>query len=302
MTMQVLFTVTVGRSGSDFVARTLNHFGIGVRAEHEPPNLLLARLGEHRFFSRRGWLHQGSRWAQIGRSLQRRYLFPDEDLGRGPAFEWVEHGEVDKMRRAVERKARRIERFAERGYSHYVEVSQFFIRTQADAFFERFPNLGLIKLTRDPIMAARSLANRDKDILAGGAPPHYRQNIFSVPESAGLTRFQVFLHRWIETELRFHAYVARTGVSKVFHLRTEELGDRDKLAALFDYFGMAHRPIQILPATNTNASQGAPKTVISPRDIAEAAALLDRMPENLRRQVPELDAALRARQLSHSAA
>lgn len=300
--MQVIFTVTVGRSGSDFLSRTLNQFGIGVRAEHEPPNLLLARLGEHPFFSRRGWLHQGSRWAQIGRAFQRRYLFPDEELGRGPAFEWVERGEADKMRRVVARKARRIDAIGRRGFTHYVESSQFFIRTQADAFFERYPNLGLIKLTRDPMMAARSLANRDKDILAGGAPPHYRQNLFCVPESVALTRFQVFLHRWIETELRFHAYVARTGVTKVFHLRTEQLGDRDKLAALFDYFGMRHKPIETLPPTNTNTSQGAPKTIISARDVAEAIALVERMPAELRAQVPELDAPLRARQSAPSAA
>jgi hypothetical protein len=215
-------------------------------------------------------------------------LFPDEVLGRGEAFAWVERGDTAHLQGAVDRKWRRIERFARRGYSHYVEVSQFFIRTQADAFFRRAPNLGLIRLTRDPLMTARSLANRDKDILAGGPPAHYRQNIFCVPESVPLSRFQVFLHRWIETQLRFHDFVARTGVQRVFLLRTEELSDPSRLQALCDYFGIGCRRIAVLPPTNTNAGLGVPPTRVGKQDVTEYFALLDLLPHKLRDRIADV--------------
>lgn len=286
--MKVIFTATVGRSGSDFLSGAINRYACNVMAEHEPPNLLLARLSEWPPFRDKSWFAAQGRLGQLGRIWQRRYLFTDERLGRGKAFEWLEHGQHEKLRDVAAWKKRRIDRAERRGRDAYVEVSQFFIKTQAEYLIELFPNMGLIKLTRDPILAARSLANRDKELFDGGPPPDWRQNIFQIDNWSDLSRFQIFLHRWLETELRFERFVVKHEVAEVFRMATEDMTDPKSMRELFDYFGLKYGEIGEMRPTNTNLSQRNPATSISRADIEEFESLLALMPKDLRREIAYL--------------
>lgn len=270
--MKVAFTVTVGRSGSDHLARLLNSFGIDCVAEHEPPVLLLARLDNLPLLRQTRLFASQGRLGQIGRGLQRRYLFTDEMMGRGKAYEWLEQGQHDKLKDIATRKVARIQHFARRGKA-YVEVSQYFIKTYADYIHELLPDISLIKLTRHPLEAARSLANRNKELSVGGPPPDWRQNILRVEDWQTLSRFQIFLLRWLETEARFEHFAARKKLRCVSRIATERLDSPEDVAALFDSLGIHHRPIHSLPHTNANKTP----TVIDAREYVEFETLLQRL-------------------------
>jgi len=287
--MRTVFTVTVGRSGSEFLAGAINQYASNAVAEHEPPALLLARLGQHRFFRERGLLQPNDRLTNLGRGVQRRFFFTDAMMGRGEAYRWLEDGRTDRLRETAAWKARRIARFARRGAEVYVEVSQYFIKTQAEVLYERFPGMQLVKLTRDPLRAAKSLANRPKDLFVGGPPPDWRQNVFRIPDwETRLSRFQVFLHRWLETELRFHRFVATHRIAAVHEVATERLEDPVELARLFGRLGIRHRPIGAIRKTNTNRSGRNPDTVVGTKEVAEYEALLALLPAELAGQVAYL--------------
>lgn len=279
--MRVVFTATTGRSGSHFLSSAIRRFGRNCVAEHEPPGLLLARLGEYRFFERRNWFSPHSRWAQLGRFIQRRYFFTDEMLGRGQVFKWQENNECDKITALAQKRLQRIQRFERRGYQTYVEVSQFFIRSFAESTFKLYPEFALIKLTRDPIETAISLANRPKEILAGAPPPSARSNVLRINDWEHLTPFQIYLHRWLETELRFKHFQDDSGITDILFVRTEELGKIEALKNLFRFLDIETEHLKELEKTNTNAKLYAKKTSVSPKHILQYQQLLDLAPADL---------------------
>jgi len=275
--MQKIFTATVGRSGSHNLAVLFNRFGTHCIAEHEPPDLLLRQLGQQAFFRRRGWLGAGSKIAHFGRNSQRKFLVTDEMLGRGSALEWYDQGKTDKLAKLAARKLRRIQRFERRGYQHYVESGQFFLRTHCRALARLIPDLAVIKLTRDPLQAARSLANRNKKPFANSNPPDRPSNLFRLDDWRHLSPFQLYLHLWIETELRYYDFVERHDIERRFEIETPDLLDRDRLTAMFNYFGIAHDEIEPVPPTNANATP----TLNTESDIADFHRMLEMVPPAL---------------------
>ena len=178
--MQKIFTAAMGRTGTNNLAVLFNKFGQGCIAEHEPPALLLQQLQEQPFFDRYPGLRPKERLAQVGRDLQRRYIVTDEMLGRGRALNWYESGDNDKLLKLVNWRLRRIDRFSKRGYKHYVESSQFFLRTYCYQVHSVIPGVGIIKLIRDPLETARSSANRKKDLFQNNLPPDCSSNLFRI--------------------------------------------------------------------------------------------------------------------------
>ena len=276
--MQIIYTATTGRSGTTSLAHIVNEYGKRCVAEHEPPDLVLRQIGHRAFFRRRGWLGNTSRVAMIGRAFQRRFLVTNEMMGRGKALKWYDSGDEQNLLRLARKRHRRATRFSRFGVDHYLESSQFFIRTFCDQAIRVNPNLGLIKLTRDPLENARSLANRKRSLFDHALPPDRKSNIFRVEDWQSLSPFQIFLVQWVEQQLRFHRFVETHEVQRLFSIRTEELGSAERIKAMFDFFGIEHLPIGHLPTSNTNTRSGYAETKIGKSDTDEFYAVLDLLP------------------------
>ncbi|MBM3516707.1 MAG: hypothetical protein FJX56_02240 [Alphaproteobacteria bacterium] len=285
--MQKIFTAAIGRTGTMSLAQAITRYGRRCVAEHEPPALLLQQLAERPFFLRHPWLRPGGRALTLGRDLQRRYLYSDELLGRGAALEWYYRGD-QRLALVAARRLRRIERFARRGYRHYVESSQFFLRTFCYEMHSLVPDLGVIKLVRDPVETARSLANRNKSLDLNSLPAHHPGNLFRIPESQILTAFEFYAHLWLETELRWHAFRERTGLTRVVVLQTSDISDPAKLGAMFAFFGIAHDPIEGLMPANTNVGRKLPPTRPTSEDVAAFHRVLAWMPDAQRDRIEYL--------------
>jgi hypothetical protein len=269
--LQTIFTASLGRSGTAHLTEVFKRFGKGCIAEHEPPDLLGRQLLSMPLFHALTKFDKRSQISNIGRNFQRKYYLTDELLGRGKALEWYDANDMAKLRRIGKKRLSRISKFESKGYDHYIEVSQFFIRTHCGVAFENLPQLGVIKLTRDPLQAARSLANREKKMFANSLPPDRSSNIFRIEDWSGLSRFQLYLHLWLETELRYHEFIDRQEIEKRFELNTTDLNKPDVLAQMFKTFGIDHHEIDILPPSNTNRVS----TSIGDQDIAEYHDLLE---------------------------
>ena len=293
--MQSIFTATLGRNGSQNLVDIFNRFGIDCFAEHEPPDLPLRQLGFRPFFRKRGWFGPGSKLALLGRNWQRRLFAPDELVGRGEALRWVEEGNTAQLAQLANRRVRRLQRIAARGYLHYLEAGPYFLRTYGHQVFERVPDLGIIKLTRDPLTNAKSFVNRQKDPWKTSLPPDRNGNILRLTDWQKLSEFQLYLHLWFETELKFADFVERHAVKKVFKLKTPDLSDPNRISAMFHYFGIDHRPLKDLRPSNTAQEHGKEATLVTAALVEEyhrflalvPPALLDRI-EFLRDYVPRV--------------
>jgi len=284
--MQIIFTATLGRNGSQNLIGIFNRFGVGCIGEHEPPDLPLRRLGQTPFFRRRGWFGPGSRTAMIARDFQRRWIAPDELVGRGKALKWVDAGHREKIARLAARRVYRIKRFEKRGYQHYLEAGPYFLRTYGSETHELLPDLCLIKLTRDPLRNAKSFVNRQKDIFRNSLPPDRPSQILRLREWEHLSNFQLYLHQWFETELRFVEFVESHNVEKVFQITTPALSDSTRVHEMFEYFGIRHHPLVGLEPTNTAAEHSKRETLITNADVREYEAMIDLIPA---RQLERID-------------
>jgi len=287
--MQKIFTAAIARSGTVSLAVLFRQFGHGCVVEHEPPRLLLHQLGENPFFLRHPGLRPRGRLAELGRGLQRRYIATDEMLGRGRALEWYDTGAHEELERLAHWRLRRIERFAQRGHLHYIESSQFFLRTYCYEVHRLIPDLGVIKLLRDPLETARSSANRKKRVFHSSLPPDRPSNVFRLTDWRDLTDFQLYAHLWIETELRWEAFLEATGLERHVVIETRHLSEPQRVAAVFAKFGIEHKPIVGLRATNTNTEARLPATAVSMSDTEAFLRVVDRLPANLRDRIPQLE-------------
>ncbi len=286
--MQIIFTATTGRSGTHNLFSLFQRFARNCAAEHEAPDLLLRRLIQTRFLRQRGWFSECGRVANFGRHLQRKFIVTNEQMGRGRALEWFHRGDSEKLLELTAKKLKRIRRFERRGCCHYVESSQFFLRTFYRTMPRLLPDFGLIKLTRNPLQVAKSTANRGKPLSRVTVPPDSPGNLFRLPHWQDLSPFQHYLHLWLETELRYHDAVQRFGITKTFEIPTPELLDGAKVESMFRYFGIEHDEISGLEPTNTNLFARNSATMIESRDIAEFHQVLDLMPADLRHKITYL--------------
>ncbi len=283
--MQSIFTATLGRNGSQNLVDVFNRFGVDCFAEHEPPDLPLRQLGFHPFFRRRGWFAPSSKITMLGRNWQRRLFAPDELVGRGEALRWVEQGNVARLNDLADRRVRRLQRFARRGWRHYLEAGPYFLRTYGNYLYERIPDLRLVKLTRDPLTNAKSFVNRQKNPWTTSLPPDRHGNILRLNDWQRLTEFQLYLHLWFETELKFADFMDRHPNVPVFHLSTAELSDSERLSALFRFFGIEHRPLGDLRPSNTAGEHGKVATKITAQDVEEYQRFVELIPAPLLQRV-----------------
>jgi len=278
--MQIIFTATLGRNGSQNLIQIFNRFGNECIGEHEPPDLPLRNLGYRPFFRKRGWLGPGSRAAMVARNFQRRFVAPDFMVGRGKALEWIDHGDTDKLEWLANRRLNRLRRY-EKKYRHYLEASPYFLRTYGHQTYELRPDLGLIKLTRDPLRNAKSFVNRQKNIFRNSLPPDHPTNRLRLTDWQQLSKYQLYLHQWFETELRFREFIETHSVRKTFELTTPDLSNASRMQEMFDYFEIDHLPFSDLSPTNTASEHGKQSTKITAVDISEYEHFLELVPSAL---------------------
>ncbi len=145
---------------------------------------------------------------------------------------------------------------------------------------DRLSDLRVIKLTRAPLEMARSYANRQKDPFQSFPRPDARQHAVRLDNWRDLTPFQLYLHRWVEAEVRFERLRERVPAENTLMIETSELGEPEQLAKVFAFLGVDHRPILRMQATNRNQDQHGTATLIGAGERAEAAALIARLPAN----------------------
>ncbi len=261
--MNIIFTVSTGRSGQNTLSEYFNRYGKKCYAEVDPPHLIYK---EH-------WL-----FGNFARIVQRKWIVTHEDLGRGEMLKWYDDDENSKLDKIVRKKIRRINKFK---CKYYIEMNKNFIRSYCDAVYKLHTDIGIINLFRNPMETARSYVNRNKNIALDGVMPNFKKACFKI-NIKRLTKYQLYLWQWVETELRFQRFIKDNGITKYYALRTEDLNDNKKLEELFRFFGIEFRDeIKIVRPYNTNVSQGKLKTVVKPQDIREFKTFLSMIPNEI---------------------
>lgn len=270
----LVFTACTGRCGQNSLVAYLNPFGADCLAEVEPPDLLYRQhwpLGN--------WL----------RHVQRRWLVTHEDLGRGKALEWHDRDEQEPLQRLAAKRLRRIRCLCRRaGATTYLEASKFFIRSYCDALFQARPDMGVLLLRRDPLMNARSFANRGKDFTLDGVMPHFCKACLPMDINR-LSRFQLYLWQWVEIELRYQRFLESHNVRRHYEFNTEDLNDPARVEELFRFFAIGlKKPVQPLAPRNSNVSQGRQGTAVLSRDLVEFDHFVEMIPLHILNNIPSL--------------
>lgn len=271
--MDLIFTSGTGRSGQHSLTKIFNDYGIGCFAEVDPPDL---------YYRASGIL------GVIANRIQRKWIVTHEMLGRGKALEWYENNDDEKLNNIALKKINRIKRLQKRHkFETYIEISKFFMRTQCDHIFQNTPNFSLLKLTRDPLLNARSYTNRKKNFYLDNVPPHYNKNCLKM-DGSRLTIFQLYLWSWVEIELRYYRFLDKYNVKKVFELRTDELNNNEKIIEMFKYFDISYREIKEKVKVNTNVQQGLKETVVQKDDVKEYEEFVKMIPSEIFNRVKYL--------------
>ena len=270
----LIFTACTGRCGQNSLVAYLNTFGVDCLAEAEPPDLIYPQrwpLGN--------WL----------RHVQRRWIVTHEDLGRGKALAWHDNDECEPLRRLAAKRLRRVRRLCSNARATtYLEASKFFIRSYCDALFDARPDMGVLLLRRDPLMNARSFANRGKDFTLDGVMPHFRKACLPL-DIGSLSLFQLYLWQWVEIELRYLSFLDRHGVRRHYECSTEDLNDPVRVEQLFRFFGIGlKKMVEPLAPRNSNVAQGRQGTLVSRRDLDEFDDFVDMIPFRLLNMIPSL--------------
>ena len=276
----MIFTSVVGRSGQFTLANIFNTYGIDCYAEAEPPQLIITTsLPLKSKFINKMW---GAAFTYLKLTrIQRRWLVSNEDMGRGKALEWYEKQDYTQLDRLAGRNIKRVERLQEKKkYKTYICVSKYFLRTQCEAIYRINPDISLIKLTRDPLMNAKSSENRKKFFLQDNPSIHSPQNCLKM-DGNQLNAFQLYLWSWCEMELRHYRFVENHPVKKIYEINTEELNNTSKLIEMFSCFGISHREIKKVETLNTNVGSGRPETVITEKDINDYEVFVKMVPKDL---------------------
>lgn len=211
----------------------------------------------------------------------------------GPAIYDAYAGRVDRIRARLERKRDYICRLQERVY---LESSHAFLKSAYVAALEFFPDMRLVHLIRDPLMVAKSEADRELRRRRAHAPFHYyrgddrqphfcwslttNEEIFAPFDRARLSLFQSYLIQWIEIENRAIRFVEEHRLhDRCFTLDSpRDLNDCVRLKEMFDFFGLETVQPRIVLGGRKNTSLGH-STVIRRDDEREFAEVLERLPD-----------------------
>lgn len=247
------FTVVAGRSGQATFSEILRRYVPSCHpAFEEPaPKLLL-----------------GGRLGQLEYRFRRRFIETNELLGRGKVLRAFERGDDDYIERIAKRRLEMINRSMQSDRtSIYFDVSKFFARGLHVGFRRLLPQIGLLRLVRDPVANMRSFLNRRKDFRLDNSLPDAASNILRL-DSSDMALGELYLWAWCEIYLRFDRMVEEGGVTRWAELRMEHLDDPDRVESAFRQLGLDYLPVKPIQHINTNIKQGFLETRVDKDSIA----------------------------------
>ncbi len=268
------FTVTAGRSGQASLTEFLNRSTPRCLALFEEPQVhpVLPRfLGD------------------LERRLRRRFVETHELLGRGAVLTAFARGDEAALDRFAARRLAWIDRQVARNNAEiFVDVSKYFARGLHRAIARARPDIGVIRLVRDPILNMRSFLARNKDFSLDNVAPDCARNELRL-DPGSLNDGEMFLSAWCEMYLRHDRLVAEFDLSPAVEIRTEDLNDPKALGLKFSALGLPFGTIDAAPPRNTNASQGRGETIVRADDIETFERFRDRLPAEIRNRISYFD-------------
>ena len=269
-----VFTVTAGRSGQNTLTRFLNTHVAGCYAAFEEPKAP----------SSLPWV-----FGDFEKRFRRRFIQTHELLGRGKVLTAYESSNLEFIESIV---AKRMDLIAARLQQHdariYVDVSKFFARGLHVGFARAIPEMGLIRLVRDPLMNMRSFLNRNKNFYLDNSVPDASSNILQL-DSSEMEKGELYLWAWCEMYLRFDRLIEDLGTDRAVEIRTEDLNDATKINVAFDKLGLEHSPVEVGVRLNRNVAKGLADTQVSAGDIDLFERFLERLAPEFRRRITYLD-------------
>lgn len=133
------------------------------------------------------------------------------------------------------------------------------------------PDLYVIKLSRNPLVVARSCLDRNKKLFVNFPRPDAEQNEIRVLNWQYLTKYQIYLLHCLDLESRFERLKKCLREDNIFFLETEELNNIEKIKDLFEFMGVKHKTLKDLSPTNFNKANRFTK--VAPQDLKEAKEL-----------------------------
>jgi hypothetical protein len=271
---RLYFTVTAGRSGQASLTEFLNKSVPRCLALFEEPQVhpVLPRL-----------------LGDVERRFRRRYVETHELLGRGAVLTAFERGDEASLDRFAARRLAWIDRRMKRcGAEICVDVSKYFARGMHRAIARARPDIGLIRLVRDPILNMRSFLARNKNFHLDNVSPDCGYNEFRLdPEE--MNPSELYLWAWCEMYLRYDRLREEFELAPAVEIRTDDLNDPNALAIKFSALGLPFGAIEAAPPRNTNASQGRGETIVRADDIECFERFRDRVPADIRGRISYFD-------------
>lgn len=267
------FTVVAGRSGQATLTEILHRHVPGCFPAFEAPSpslLLPGRLGQ--------WEHR----------FRRRFVETNELLGRGKVLGAFERGDADYLESIARKRLTMIRRDLARSGAHtYFDVSKFFARGLHVGFRRVLPEIGLLRLVRDPVANMRSFLNRSKNFGLDNSMPDAASNILRL-DSRDMVPGELYLWAWCELYLRFDRMVDEGGIVRNAELRTEKLDDPAHVEAALRTLGLDFTPVRPVGYLNTNIGQGFRETRIDDDAVAIFERFMTRLPGSVLDQISYL--------------
>lgn len=218
------------------------------------------------------------------------YVFNPSMFGRPIYDRWK--GNLEPVRRLVEKKRRAIDHFSP---ATYVETSHAFLKSYFEIAPEYFPQMKVVHLVRHPMQTAKSLANREQLIrwlrlpfcnYRGDDGCEYfrwsltgREPIYQHFSPSQLTRFQWYVLEWIEIENRAARFIKCFG--QQIHCVTlrvpDDINDGARLRQMFDALALPTRNTQIVLAGRKNRTPGT-RTLVTSDEERQFAQIVRQLP------------------------
>lgn len=271
---RLYFTVTAGRSGQASLTEFLQKSVPGCLALFEEPQV---RTVLPRFLG------------DLERRVRRRYVETHELLGRGDVLRAFERGDEAALDRfAARRLAWMDDQISRHDAEICVDVSKYFARGMHRAIARARPDIGIIRLVRDPILNMRSFLARNKDFSLDNVSPDCAFNELQL-DVAALSVGELYLWAWCEMNLRYDRLVEEFSLNPAVEIRTEDLNDTSRLADRFSALGLPFGKIEAAPPRNTNVSLGHGETIVRADDIETFERFRDRLPAAVRNRISYFD-------------
>ena len=218
----------------------------------------------------------------------------------GKPIYWRQAGEIEKIRKVFEKKAKKIKRCKA---EVYVETNHAFLKSFSDVAMEYFPDMKLIHIIRNPLEVAKSELNRFEQVRRIHFPCKYRgddgkfyikwaltgkEDIFKILDFDWETIYnlldrdkvyQLLLLQWIEIENRAMEFLDKYDKHEdCFTLKfPNDLNDEKVLKQMFDFFGLKMKRKEVVTCKRKNI--GAIPTVVSRKEEELLKELVPKIPD-----------------------